>query len=208
MPDDASMKYAIASHNIDFVTFLMYEYHIRIDLKECAKFNNLNAFFVHFDQTNDINDDGIPSLFELFKSQGSDINAKSITLGYSALHSTSKYNCIEESKLLISYGININAKDNQGKTPLIVASKSNHEEMVALLVSYGADVNEKDNTGQTALHYAAAIDNDKAIDILLSHDADINAEDNNGEKPALRLHKKLVHGFHAVSKYFHFWNPN
>lgn len=74
--------------------------------------------------------------------------------------------------------------------------------MVDLLVLYGADINEKDNTGKTALHYAARNNNDESIDILLLHDADLNAVDNSGKKPALRWHKKLVHGFHEISKYF------
>ena len=209
IPDDESMKYTIASHNLDFVTFLMYEHNLKIDLEECANSNNLNAFFVYFDQTNDVNECfvhsplfGIPSLCEFFRMQVSDIDAKSISLGYSALHLTANYNCIEESKLLISFDININAKNNDGETPLIVASKSNHEKMVDLLVLYGADINEKDNTGKTALHYAARNNNDESIDILLLHDADLNAVDNSGKKPALRWHKKLVHGFHEISKYF------
>ncbi|EAY18652.1 hypothetical protein TVAG_062570 [Trichomonas vaginalis G3] len=40
-PDDDCMKYAIISHNIDFVTFLMNEYNIEIDLFYCGLYNNL-----------------------------------------------------------------------------------------------------------------------------------------------------------------------
>ncbi|EAY08429.1 hypothetical protein TVAG_354880 [Trichomonas vaginalis G3] len=51
-PYEECMKYAIISHNIDFVTFLMNEYDIEIHLGYCADYNNLESKY--FDQTNDI----------------------------------------------------------------------------------------------------------------------------------------------------------
>ncbi|EAX88415.1 hypothetical protein TVAG_231610 [Trichomonas vaginalis G3] len=53
-PNTECMKYAIISHNIDFVTFLMNEYNIKIDLYESAFYNNLDSFLVYFDQTNNV----------------------------------------------------------------------------------------------------------------------------------------------------------
>ncbi|EAY14924.1 hypothetical protein TVAG_380340 [Trichomonas vaginalis G3] len=53
-PNTKCMKYAIISHNIDFVTFLMNEYNIEIDLLYCGIYNNLESFLVYFDQTNDV----------------------------------------------------------------------------------------------------------------------------------------------------------
>ncbi|EAX92101.1 hypothetical protein TVAG_226010, partial [Trichomonas vaginalis G3] len=38
------MKYAIISHNIDFVTFLVNEYNIEIDLYDCINHKNLESF--------------------------------------------------------------------------------------------------------------------------------------------------------------------
>ncbi|EAY22594.1 hypothetical protein TVAG_036190 [Trichomonas vaginalis G3] len=55
-PDDECMEYAIMSHNVDFVTFLMNEYKIPIDVEDCIKYNNIQAFFIHFDGTNNINE--------------------------------------------------------------------------------------------------------------------------------------------------------
>ncbi|EAY13629.1 hypothetical protein TVAG_387700 [Trichomonas vaginalis G3] len=76
-------KNAIISHNIDFVTFLMNEYNVEIDLEYCAYYNNLEAFLVCFDRTNDINlcfvyssMFNIPSLCKYFLSRGADINAE------------------------------------------------------------------------------------------------------------------------------------
>ncbi|EAX93662.1 hypothetical protein TVAG_091970 [Trichomonas vaginalis G3] len=54
-PDEECMKYAIISHNIDFVTFLMNEYNSEIDLYYCGLYHNLESFLIYFDQTNDVN---------------------------------------------------------------------------------------------------------------------------------------------------------
>ncbi|EAX90500.1 hypothetical protein TVAG_311280 [Trichomonas vaginalis G3] len=53
-PNKKCMKYAIMSHNIDFVTFLMNEYKIPIDVDYCIKYDNIQAFLIHYDQTNDL----------------------------------------------------------------------------------------------------------------------------------------------------------
>ena len=45
-PNRNCMEYAIISHNIDFVTFLMNEYKIEINLELCGNYNNFHAFFV------------------------------------------------------------------------------------------------------------------------------------------------------------------
>ncbi|EAX95438.1 hypothetical protein TVAG_243260 [Trichomonas vaginalis G3] len=54
-PDNECMKYAIISHNLDFITFLMNEYNMQIDFRQCAEYNNLESLLVNVDQTDDIN---------------------------------------------------------------------------------------------------------------------------------------------------------
>jgi len=51
--------------------------------------------------------------------------------------------------------MDINAKNNEGETPLIVASICGFNEISVLLIDSGADVNEKDNDEHSALHYAS-----------------------------------------------------
>ncbi|EAY14646.1 hypothetical protein TVAG_460630 [Trichomonas vaginalis G3] len=53
-PDDECMIYAIISHNIDFVTFLMNEHNLDIEDISCGKFKNLEALLVYYDQTDDV----------------------------------------------------------------------------------------------------------------------------------------------------------
>ncbi|EAY22347.1 hypothetical protein TVAG_378260 [Trichomonas vaginalis G3] len=155
------MEYAIISHNIDFVTFLMNEYQIKIDLFYCAKHNNHEAFLVYFDQTNDINKCflysarlNIPSLLEYFLSHGANINEKDNDRK-TALHYAAFNNNKETAELLISHGININEKDKNGETALHYVAFNNNKETAELLISHSININEKDKNGETALHSAA-----------------------------------------------------
>ncbi|EAX91611.1 ankyrin repeat protein, putative [Trichomonas vaginalis G3] len=188
-PDDVCMEYAIISHNIDFVTFLMNEHNIKIDLNLCSKYNNLQSFLVYLDQTNDINkcfvyspNFHLSSLLEYFISNGADINAKD-RIGLTPLHSAAKNNSKETAEILISNGADINAKDRIGLTPLHYAAKYNNKEIAEILISNGADINAKDEDGSTPLHYAAMNNSKETAEILISNGADINAKDIIGLTP-------------------------
>jgi len=60
-------------------------------------------------------------------------------------------------KLLLDNGANVNARDEDGETPLQAAARSGPfignrgVEIVRLLIDRGSDINSKDNKGQTAL---------------------------------------------------------
>jgi len=58
-------------------------------------------------------------------------------------------------KSLLASGADINAKDNNGWTPLIEAAQEDHLEIVTLLLEKGADINSKTTKGATALIIAA-----------------------------------------------------
>ncbi|EAX88819.1 ankyrin repeat protein, putative [Trichomonas vaginalis G3] len=186
-PNEKCMEYAIISHNIDFVTFLMNEYNLEIDLDYCGWYCNLESFFVYFDQTNDIDECfinsamfNIPSLCEYFLSNGININEKDNS-GKTALHNAARYNCKETAELLISHGANINEKDQEGETALHIAVKYNCKEMAELLISHGININEKDINGQNALHCAAWNNRKETAELLISHGININEKDNNGK---------------------------
>ncbi|EAX97943.1 hypothetical protein TVAG_316080 [Trichomonas vaginalis G3] len=106
-PNELCMEHAIISHNIDFVTFLMNEYKLEIDLLNCGIYKNLESFLVYFDQTNDISKCFIytvmfdtPSLCEYFITHGANIKEKDND-GHTALHIAAQYNHKEIAKLLI-----------------------------------------------------------------------------------------------------------
>ncbi|EAY16229.1 hypothetical protein TVAG_341230 [Trichomonas vaginalis G3] len=134
-PDKYCMRYAIISHNIDFVTFLMNEYNIEIDLEYCGIYNNLESFLVHFDQTNDINKCfvyspifNIPSFLEFFISHGANVNEKNED-GLTALHFAAIYNSIEITEVLLLHGANINEKNKKGETALHNAAWNHRREI-------------------------------------------------------------------------------
>ncbi|EAY05385.1 ankyrin repeat protein, putative [Trichomonas vaginalis G3] len=186
-PNKDCMEYAIISHNIDFVTFLMNEYNIEINVKYCIDYNNLESFLVYFDQTNDFNECflyssmfDIASLCEYFLLHGVDINAKNNN-GQTALHYSASNDSIEATKFLISHGININEKNNGGQTALHFAAMHNSKETAELLISHGININEKNNGGQTALHNAALYNSKETAKLLISHGANINEKDNDGQ---------------------------
>ncbi|EAY14518.1 hypothetical protein TVAG_388490 [Trichomonas vaginalis G3] len=201
-PDEECMKYAIISHNIDFVTFLMNEYKKKIDVYNCRVFKNLESFLVYYDQIHNyhrciVHSAGftIPSLLEYFISHGGFIN-KSDKYGETSLHYAARYNSKEIAERLLSRGANINKKDNSGKTALHIAAMVNSKEVAELLLSRGANINERDNSGKTALHIAASKNSKETLELLISCGANINEKANSG-KSALRIavwqnHKEIV----------------
>ncbi|EAX87521.1 ankyrin repeat protein, putative [Trichomonas vaginalis G3] len=200
-PDEVCMKYAIISHNIDFVTFLMNEYNLEINLEICGDHKNLESFLVYFDQTNDINKCfvyspifNIPSLTEYFLSHGANINEKD-KRGETALHIAALYNSKEIAEFLISHGANINEKDQNGETALYKAALYNSKETAELLISHGANINEKDQNGETALYKAALYNSKETAEFLISHGVNINEKNKSGETAlqiAARINNKEI----------------
>lgn len=61
---------------------------------------------------------------------------------------------IQAIEFLIKNGIDVNAKNSQGTTALMIATKAKNLNLMKYLVSKGVDVNAKDNNGKTALDMA------------------------------------------------------
>ena len=58
--------------------------------------------------------------------------------GLTPLHQASYLGSLESTRLLLSYGANIDEKDDKGKTPFQVASSGGHDEIMQLLLKQGA----------------------------------------------------------------------
>ncbi len=57
---------------------------------------------------------------------------------------------------LIKRGVDVNAKDADGNTALLLAVRQGHSRVVPLLLAKGADVNAHSKSGDTALKSAKA----------------------------------------------------
>jgi serine/threonine-protein phosphatase 6 regulatory ankyrin repeat subunit B len=66
----------------------------------------------------------------------------------------------------------VNAKRNDGRTALMIASERGHKEVVKLLLEKGADVNAKNKEGMTALKYASENGHKEIVELLKSYGAE------------------------------------
>ncbi|XHG06285.1 hypothetical protein AWENTII_009490 [Aspergillus wentii] len=94
--------------------------------------------------------------------------------------------------LLTAAGVDFEAKDNDGRTPLLLACRETFytstrrdlvSDTVKELVLGGVNVNATDNKGLTALNLTAQNGSAETISLLISHGASISAADNNGLTP-------------------------
>ena len=96
---------------------------------------------------------------------------------------------IEVIEILISMGAVVDAKDNDGLTPLGASVKMNSAEIAKILLSKGANPNSKDSTGLTPFDMAILYGKVDIVNVLLSHGIDINSKDEFNLTP---LHKAAV----------------
>jgi len=82
--------------------------------------------------------------------------------------------------LLKQPGIDVNARNRYGITPLQFAIKNGHTEIVAMLLDAGADVNTKNNDGHTALILASENEHTEIVAMLLEKGADVNMKVDDG----------------------------
>lgn len=98
---------------------------------------------------------------------------------------------IQIVKEFINQGIDIDVKNEVGKTALICAAASGHKDIVALLLQNHAQIDARDNFDSTALIYAAASGHRDVVALLLKHNAQVDIED---DFDATALIHATVHG--------------
>jgi ankyrin repeat protein len=106
-------------------------------------------------------------------------------------------NNLPEVSRLLSVGADVNAKDNDDRTPLHWACLCGHVQVGKELKEHGADIEAKDDDGDTPLHAAAMSGHLTVVKALLSGGANILASNNLGQLP---IHYAVSHESSAVAK--------
>ena len=88
-------------------------------------------------------------------------------------------------RILLEKPININVKDKDGFTALMMATDQNHMDVVQILIKKGADVNARENAGNTALSLAADRGYADIADLLIAAGANVNVVNHQGSAPLM-----------------------
>jgi ankyrin repeat protein len=129
---------------------------------------------------------------------GANLNVVSFDAN-SALHYASygPENNFEITKLLISYGADVNVRNSRNATPLFWAVWYGHVDNCRALINHGSDCNHQNDNGWTPLHCAALQGHENVCSLLLHHGSKCNAENKSGYTPlrfaAEHGHKNICH---------------
>ena len=98
---------------------------------------------------------------------------------------------------------NMNARFDDGQTPLHLAAISNHKAITQYLLNNGADTSSQDSSGATALHEAVRYGNLDVAKLLLNFGANVNAKDNIGKTPIMLIFptEKLLETYRLLVSY-------
>jgi hypothetical protein len=101
------------------------------------------------------------------------------------LHGAAFSGNLEVVRILIEYNpADINARDEDGWTPLFWASRGHNftdGSVLRLLLEHGADINPQSQSRRTPLHWASIAGAPGVVRLLLEHGADVEAKDKHGE---------------------------
>jgi ankyrin repeat protein len=86
-------------------------------------------------------------------------------------------------QLLCSQGVDIEAKDQLGRTSLLRAAQNGQEAVVYLLLQKGANVEREDHADRTPLSWAAQNGQGAVVHLLLEQGANVEREDQIGRTP-------------------------
>ncbi|HTB11324.1 MAG TPA: ankyrin repeat domain-containing protein [Bryobacteraceae bacterium] len=86
-------------------------------------------------------------------------------------------------KSLLAGGANVNEKDADGNTPLIIASEAGNLPLAQILVDARASLEARDSQGRAALHHAASAGKTNLVGFLLDSGALVNKQANDGATP-------------------------
>uniref|UniRef100_A0A8D0HSE5 Acyl-CoA-binding domain-containing protein 6 n=1 Tax=Sphenodon punctatus TaxID=8508 RepID=A0A8D0HSE5_SPHPU len=87
------------------------------------------------------------------------------------------------TKAIRAKKMDVNMRDEEGRTLLHWACDRGHKELASILLQNTANINSQDDEGQTALHYASACEFLDIVELLLKSGADPTLRDQEGCLP-------------------------
>lgn len=108
----------------------------------------------------------LPVLIDEALKQGSTLDKE--------LHNATIARDATRVEYLLKRGAKVNARDDEGKTPLIVAVASGDISLISGLLAYGADPNAQDHDGWTAAMHAVRSNEPKIFRLMRQYKANYN----------------------------------
>jgi len=137
---------------------------------------------------------GRKNIAEYLLSKNANVNARERFIGgLTPLHEAI---CCHQSlsliKFLLDNGATVDAKDDEGLTPLYRACMFLNYDLnvIKLLIERGASLNVQDKRGRMPIHWASLQRNLFLMQLLLDQGVPIDAEDGDGSTPLLHAVKK------------------
>lgn len=93
---------------------------------------------------------GLENVVNILLEEGAEVNHASILDKTTVLHTAASLGHVSIARALLAKNANINAQDDLGHTPLILAAKEGRANMVQMLLDEGANAALKTNTGKRA----------------------------------------------------------
>lgn len=89
------------------------------------------------------------------------------------------------TEYLVSLGLDVNASDDHGNTPVMWAAgrRQSSPDVLKFLVTQGGNLDVRDNEGVTPIHYAAGRQSSDILEYLVSQGENVNVQDNKGKTP-------------------------
>mmetsp|Transcript_22250 Transcript_22250/g.29086 ORF Transcript_22250/g.29086 Transcript_22250/m.29086 type:complete len:179 (-) Transcript_22250:221-757(-) len=123
------------------------------------------------------------SLVEEYLTKGGDPNARKGLARLMPLHVAAIYGQKDIVALLIEKGANIEGKQFEHSTALILAAQHGKKEIVSFLVEHGADIQASRHDSSTALHLASFNGHRDVVQYLIDNGADPICENEEGFFP-------------------------
>ncbi len=106
---------------------------------------------------------------------------------------------VKTIKEMIEVGFDLNKKDKDGWTALMLASLNNHRVTATALIKAGAEINVADRLGMTALMAASVAGNKPLVELMVKSGAHIEQEDTVGETAEYMAEQA---GHVTIARYF------